>query len=140
MDIQISAGEFGRVADFQESIPEFRGSCDSRQDIIYRGTHLDGRIFSVHDEKDHIAALLFAYREKQRVWYNHITAVHPDFRGRGAASALIRRLETFAAEDGAERITVKSMNRFPRMLRLLIKEGYAIVGMEQTKILFSKKL
>ena len=68
----------------------------------------------------------------------------PGFRGLGVASALRQQQERWAPARGYTQLRVKSRNRFPQMLRLLIAAGYAIVGTEgrgdDLKIHFERSL
>ena len=46
------------------------------------------------------------------------------------AHRLLDRQEAWAAEYGCPAVTVKSMNRYPALLRLLIRNGYRIPAVE----------
>ncbi len=131
--------EFDKISRFQATIPEFDTCRDIAEDILFRAEHLNGVLF-IAEADGNVAGLLFAYEEKKGVWYNHITGVVPDARGKGIATELITEFEAYASLNGARRTTVKSMNRFPSMLRRLIAMDYDIVGTEGEKILFSKTL
>ncbi len=130
---------FSLVSPFQATIPEFVNLLDNPEDILFRATHNEGVLFEAREE-NRLIGLLFAYQEKQHCWYNHITAVSPDSRGKGIATTLISQFETFAKKREATRLTVKSMNRFPCMLRRLIALEYEIIGTEGAKILFQKSM
>ena len=70
----------------------------------------------------------------------------PEFRRRGIARSLLHVQESIVRELGFEQLRVKSMNRFPAMLSMLIAEGYHIDGftkancVDQHKIHFVKRL
>lgn len=70
------------------------------------------------------------YEVGERVFYSWLGGVVPGFRSAGVASALRERQEHWARGRGYTRLRVKSRNRFPQMLRLLIAAGYSIVGTE----------
>ncbi len=88
------------------------------------------------------------YALSPRTFYSWIGGVVPTCRGQGIARSLLRLQESFVCERGYDELHVKSMNRFPAMLRLLIAEGYAMVGYERDsheswdggKIVFEKRL
>jgi GNAT superfamily N-acetyltransferase len=86
------------------------------------------------------------YAVDERQFYSWLGGVLPEARGRGVAQGLLGAQETWAAEQGFTEIRVKSMNRFPAMLRLLVRNGYLIDGVTPdpdpglTKIHFSKRL
>ncbi|MGM0462876.1 MAG: GNAT family N-acetyltransferase [Fibrobacterota bacterium] len=140
MQIVIENSNFAQVGIFQRSIGEFTEQLDLPEDIIYRGEHLHGVVIKALDSEDRCRGLLFGYREKKYSWYNHITAVDADFRKQGIATGLILTFETYCRDHKAQAVRVKSKNCFPHMLRLLIYRSYAIIGLEQDKILFEKKL
>ncbi len=79
-------------------------------------------------------------------FYSWIGGVDPAYRGRGIAQDLITRQEELAVGAGYSVIRVKSMNRYPGMLRLLLANGYQIDGYDansgpdDAKILFAKGL
>lgn len=78
-------------------------------------------------------------------FYSWLGGVHPDYRKRGIAKALLHEQERRVGELGVKEIRVKSMNQYRSMLLLLIAQGYAITGVEtnaqgKEKIHFSKKL
>lgn len=79
-------------------------------------------------------------------FYSWIGAVLPRYRRRGIARALLLEQERRLRALGYARVRVKSRNTFPSMLRLLIGEGYRIVGLEPSpsaedpKIVFDKPL
>ena len=72
--------------------------------------------------------------------------VIPAYRQMGIASSLSQQQEDWAQKSGYEHVEVKSMNRYPAMLQLLISSGYRITGYEDrgdentSKICFSKTL
>ena len=89
-------------------------------------------------------AYKLGYALDSNTFYSWLGAVVPKCRGNGIAQALLNAQETWVQEHNYRAIKVKSMNRFPAMLSMLIKNSYAIVGYEDrgcpqaSKILFSK--
>ena len=86
------------------------------------------------------------YALDEREFYSWLGGVMPQVRGRGVAQALLEEQEAWALAQGFKVIRVKSRNCFPAMLRLLIRNGYAIDGVtpqedaQWTKIHFVKEL
>ena len=82
------------------------------------------------------------YPLSDTVFYSWLGGVRPDARRHGIARVLMRMQEQAAADRGYRTLRVKSMNRFPDMLRLLIAESYLIVGFDADsgKITFEKSL
>ncbi|ABG42001.1 acetyltransferase, GNAT family [Paraglaciecola sp. T6c] len=71
------------------------------------------------------------YALSSRGFYSWLGAVVPAYRKMGIASSLRQQQEDWALKSGYEHIEVKSMNRYPAMLQLLIGSGYKIVGYEK---------
>lgn len=92
------------------------------------------------------AGFKLGYAENEQTFYSWLGGVVPTYRRMGVAKALIEAQEHWAINAGYTCINVKSMNRYPGMLRLLIGTGYMIEGYEangepmEAKILFSKAL
>ena len=66
--------------------------------------------------------------------------VLPSHRRKGISTQLMDAFESFASANGYRICQVKSMNRYRSMLRQLIDRGYDIVGLEDRKILFEKRI
>ena len=58
--------------------------------------------------------------------YSWLGGVLPAHRKSGLAQRLLEAQEAWASAHGFAAVTVKSMNRYPAMLRLLIRNGYQI--------------
>jgi GNAT superfamily N-acetyltransferase len=102
---------------------------------LYLAAVVDGRA----------AGFKIGYPLSETVFYSWLGGVAPEFRCAGVAAALLAHQERWAAAHGYREMQVKSMNRFPGMLRLLIKNGYRITGVEgsepvEMKICFAKQL
>ncbi|KTG20266.1 hypothetical protein AUR67_11320 [Pseudoalteromonas sp. XI10] len=89
-------------------------------------------------------AFKLGYALDSNTFYSWLGAVAPKCRGQGIAQALLNAQEAWVKTNNYRTIKVKSTNRFPAMLSMLIKNGYAITGYEDrgspqtSKILFSK--
>lgn len=76
-------------------------------------------------------------------WLGGVLFAH---RKTGLAQRLLEAQEAWAGAHGFAAVTVKSMNRYPAMLRLLIRNGYQIRQVEhfgdpaRERIQFSKGL
>ncbi|WP_139248268.1 GNAT family N-acetyltransferase [Janthinobacterium lividum] len=58
--------------------------------------------------------------------YSWLGGVLPAHRKSGLAQRVLEAQEAWASAHGFAAVTVKSMNRYPAMLRLLIRNGYQI--------------
>ena len=140
----IRRGSLDDVLHLHRRIPELRppGSADD-----YR-RKIDGRDYLalIAEGSQGPAGFKLGYGDSETVFYSWLGGVDPDYRGQGIAQALLWEQERSAAAMGHRMVRVKSMNRYPAMLHLLLSNGYLITGYEDdddlmaAKIVFSKKL
>ena len=93
------------------------------------------------DQQD--AGYLLGYWMTPRHFYYWLGGVKPAFRRQGIGVFLLQQLEHHVLAQGGNEISVKSMNRYPAMLIMLIRHGYQITAVtgkdrERQKIHFSK--
>lgn len=124
-------------------IPEFHHI--TRQEIRERTA--GGGLLLVAEAEGRVVGFKLGYEQSPGIFYSWLGGVRPAWRGRGIARELLTLQETWVKKRGYARIRVKSMNRFPAMLHLLISAGYQICGVEAgtvpdqgPKILFEKWL
>ncbi|WNZ54937.1 GNAT family N-acetyltransferase [Microbulbifer sp. MKSA007] len=144
MNISFSEGTIEDVIQINSEIPEF-DTKNSKDKIEQR---LEGRLYlllvaSVGNKK---VGYKIGYKVSETEFYSWSGAVRPDYRGRGIGKSLLELQERWVMNKGFQFISVKSMNRFPSMLHLLISHGYQVCGYEnkgtplQSKIIFIKKI
>ena len=90
-------------------------------------------------------AFKLGYWLDDRIFYSWVGGVLPTARRLGLARTLLREQERRVTGSGARELRVKSMNRYPGMMQLLLSEGYLITGIEGedpglSKIHFTKTL
>jgi len=139
--LTIRTATLAEVYAAHQQVPELGRAADYAERI-------DGRfhIALIAESHGQTAGFKLGYARAPEDFYSWVGGVAPAHRGLGIASALLQRQETLAAEAGYITIRVKSMNRYPAMLRLLLANGYLIEGYEpnsgpdDAKILFRKIL
>lgn len=89
-----------------------------------------GYLVAVAEHEGVLVGFKIGYPQNNVEFYSWLGGVIPDYRHSGIAQKLLEFQEEWAKNSGFERINVKSMNRFPSMLRLLIKNGYKIMEVE----------
>ncbi|GAA5187081.1 GNAT family N-acetyltransferase [Ferrimonas gelatinilytica] len=77
------------------------------------------------------AGFMVGYARDDSEFYCWMAGVLPDFRRLGLSQLLLTDHMEAAAEAGYQRLTVKSRNRYPAMLRLLIQNGFHLVALEK---------
>lgn len=130
------------VVKVSAQIPEF-DLVTTRQTIEQRMAGKRGLILVASVDNVPIGFKV-GYSLSEDTFYSWIGGVIPRYRGQGIASLLLNAQEKWAVESGFTRINVKSMNRYPSMLKLLVSNNYQITGIEKSngpddKIFFSKK-
>jgi ribosomal protein S18 acetylase RimI-like enzyme len=90
------------------------------------GTHL----VSIAENQGTLIGFKLGYQISEDEFYSWLGAVIPAYRNSGVAQSLLDFQEGWVIKSGFKSISVKSMNRFPSMLRLLIKNGYRIKSVE----------
>ncbi|MDN3679282.1 GNAT family N-acetyltransferase [Vibrio tapetis subsp. quintayensis] len=144
MNITCDVGTIDDVVVIDHQIPEFDGRTTSER--------LTSRLKQTRDlilvakVDDVPVAYKIGYSLSDSEFYSWLGGVIPRFRQQGIATMLRKRQEEWAYQAGYSSISVKSMNRYPAMLQLLISSGYQINGYENngteanSKIQFIKKL
>ena len=143
--IEITLGSIADVLLIDAQVPEFELNISKQQDIEYRLSGAKYLILIARVDGEY-AGYKLGYELSPQTFYSWLGAVVPQFRRRGVAKALLCYQESWVAESGYSAIEVKSMNRFPAMLQLLIANEYRIRGYQDVmekgagKILFYKEL
>jgi GNAT superfamily N-acetyltransferase len=144
MVIDYYQGSLAEVLSVSASIPEFEQNT-SEQTLSARLAGNKALILIASHNQQPIAYKI-GYQVNEYEFYSWLGGVTPAYRNQGIASALIEQQEAWVLAQGYQRISVKSMNRYPAMLRLLIASGYQVVGYQNngephtSKICFSKSL
>ncbi|WP_035387195.1 GNAT family N-acetyltransferase [Ferrimonas senticii] len=116
-------GSIAEVVALSRTIPEFNdpyGESEYQQRLSDRRGWL--QIAEVQGETAGFAA---AYMDGDDC-YLWMSGVQPDFRALGLMADALEQLQIWALRQGATALTVKSRNRYPSMLRLLLKHGFLI--------------
>jgi GNAT superfamily N-acetyltransferase len=92
-----------------------------------------------------IVAVKIGYEKDPLHFYSWVGGVSAEHRGKGLASALMKRQHEWCRERGFKVISTKTMNRWKDMLIMNIKEGFEIRGTQidkngQLKIVMAKSL
>ncbi|WP_068545243.1 hypothetical protein [Thalassotalea crassostreae] len=77
-----------------------------------------------------LVAVKLGYFLNDKVFYSWLGGVLPRFRLLGLAQSLLNEQEQILAAKNVGEIQVKSMNRYPSMLQMLISNHYQIYDIE----------
>ena len=75
-----------------------------------------------------VIAFVVGYGEESGYFYIYLFGVDPDHRNQGVGQGLLRHVERWAQKSEYNGMAVQSRNKFPDMLRLLIRNKYKIVA------------
>ncbi|OQX32978.1 MAG: hypothetical protein B0D91_15400 [Oceanospirillales bacterium LUC14_002_19_P2] len=95
-------------------------------------TKLSGKrhLILIAKDSEQCVGFKVGYENSRHEFYSWLGSVLPTYRGQGIAARLRDMQEQWAREQGYSCIRVKSCNRYPAMLHMLIGSGYQIAGYE----------
>jgi len=121
------------------SLPEFTHKT-TEQEIRERIEGKDNDLFIIQGNGKP-AGFLIAYNLDEKVYYNWIMGVLPEFRRKGFGRQLIEQFELTAREKGYATVQVKTMDKFKAMQHLLTGLKYEKIGFDDKgKIILRKNL
>ncbi|AJR06963.1 N-acetyltransferase [Photobacterium gaetbulicola] len=100
----------------------------------------------VAEINDEMVGVKIGYQLSEDCFYSWLGGVAPAGRRGGVAQALLEAQEEWVVAQGYQQLRVKSRNRFPAMLRLLLRNGYQVEhlekkeGIEDYRLHFVKQL
>ena len=144
--LNIRAGNFEEVIEIKRQIPEMRGE-EAVSDLLER-IGSSPYLLLIAEMDGELAGFKLGYETSaaEGVFYSWQGGVLPAYRSQGIAKRLLLAQENRAVELGYKTITVKSMNRYPNMMKMLLANGYQICGYQaksgpgDAKIAFQKRL
>jgi ribosomal protein S18 acetylase RimI-like enzyme len=141
--MKIRLGNFSEVCALHNQIPELSPIAGS--DYLSARIGENDYLLLVCEQDGIPVAYKLGYWTGAEYFYSWLGGVHPAYRQRGIAKALLLEQEAQVREMGAKEIRVKSMNQYTSMLLLLISQGYEITGAGpnakgEVKIQFAKTL
>ncbi|WDE03844.1 GNAT family N-acetyltransferase [Thalassomonas viridans] len=144
--LNIRQGSFEEAIAVKAGIPEMHGS-ETVKDLLAR-IGSSPYLLLVAEVDGELAGFKLGYETSgaEGTFYSWQGGVLPAYRSGGIAKKLLLAQESQVAELGYKRITVKSMNRYPHMMKMLLSNGYQISGYQEktspvdAKISFQKLL
>ncbi|MGX9782601.1 GNAT family N-acetyltransferase [Janthinobacterium lividum] len=119
----IRPGSIAEAWHVLQAIPEF----DQRRSLAQLQERLPASALVLIAEADgQPVGCKLGYAAEDGSLYSWLGGVLPAHRKTGLAQRLLEAQEAWASAHGFAAITVKSMNRYPAMLRVLIRNGYQI--------------
>lgn len=95
----------------------------------YKSRIADKSVTNFIAEINHqIAGFMIGYDDTDGCFYNYLFGVAPSFRSQGIGQHLFDHVEQWARTNNYKGIRVQSRNKYPTMLRLLIKNNYKITA------------
>ncbi|MGX9697679.1 GNAT family N-acetyltransferase [Janthinobacterium lividum] len=119
----IRPGSIAEAWHVLQAIPEF----DQRRSLAQLQERLPASALVLIAEADgQPVGCKLGYAAEDGSLYSWLGGVLPAHRKTGLAQRLLEAQEAWASAHGFAAVTVKSMNRYPAMLRVLIRNGYQI--------------
>ncbi|WP_318437424.1 GNAT family N-acetyltransferase [Photobacterium leiognathi] len=129
MDLQIREASVEEALEVLHRIVEFAAPI-SLAELTARLAS-NSALILVAENQQQLVGVKIGYALDKQVFYSWLGGVLPAGRGRGVAQALLEAQEAWVIDQGYQQLTVKSRNRFPAMVRLLIRNGYLIEDIEK---------
>lgn len=119
----IRPGSIAEAWHVLQAIPEF----DQRRSLAQLQERLPASALVLIAEADgQPVGCKLGYAAEDGSLYSWLGGVLPAHRKTGLAQRLLEAKEAWANAHGFAAVTVKSMNRYPAMLRVLIRNGYQV--------------
>ena len=77
---------------------------------------------------DQAVGYKIGYQDRKLRFYSWLGGVHPDYRGRGIASELMRRQHEWCSSQGYSLVRTQTKNTWRSMLILNLRHGFDVVG------------
>ncbi|MEP4890702.1 MAG: GNAT family N-acetyltransferase [Aliiglaciecola sp.] len=138
MKFEYETGKIPDILDIAPLIPEFESLLTS--DVIEARLQGKRNLILVAKHEDKPIGFKIGYEVFSNQFYSWLGGVIPCYRKMKVASKLRSIQESWAKENGFESISVKSMNRFPAMLQMLIASGYQMSGYEDRGSVSTSKI
>ncbi|EOW9552846.1 N-acetyltransferase family protein [Vibrio fluvialis] len=136
--MQIRLGTLAEAAQVVQEIGEFI----RKETVETLAQRLAGKrdLILIAEEDGQLLGFKIGYELDSETFYSWFGGVSSLARNRGVAQQLLDAQEQWVAERGYGKLTVKSRNQFPAMLRLLLRNGYLIENFEKTEPLAESRI
>ena len=118
-------------------IPEFSRKIELEEMISRVGSKFLSLVYK-HDGQS--VAFKLGYEISNTEFYSWLGGVESQYRGLGIAKQLMFKQEEWAHDNGYNIIRVKSMNRYPSMMCMLISKGYYIDQLSESDSVHNLKI
>lgn len=112
-------------------------------ELINQQAHSGLQVF-LASENGRVVGCKLGYERKPGQFYSWLGGVHPDCRGQGVASELMRQQHDWCRQCGYHTIRTQTYNQWRDMLILNLRFGFDIIGTLQGKhglmIVLEKKI
>jgi len=122
------------------SVPELDGYLSAEE---FSAKVPEDALILIFEIEDELAGFKIGYPIDNDEFYSWLGGVLPCFRNNGIAQKLLDYQESWVVDKKFMRTSVKSMNRYPAMICLLVRNGYKVVKIddfdkEEERIIFLK--
>lgn len=138
MSVDVRVGDLQEVIAVVESIDEFvQGETIESLQLRLQGKK---HLILVAEEGSTLLGFKIGYQLADDTFYSWFGGVSPLARNKGVAQALLNEQERWVESQQYQFLKVKSRNQFPAMLRLLLRNGYAIEYFEKKEPLSASSI
>lgn len=126
----VREGTLAEAWTLYEQLPEFAGGLLEQSVFEHRLSHAHAIVLIAERDGTPVGFKVGFDRYADGSFYSWLGGVVQDARREGVAQALLLEQEQRVVAAGFDRIYVKTRNRFVDMLKLLLENGYGIVGVK----------
>ncbi|RSD29946.1 GNAT family N-acetyltransferase [Vibrio pectenicida] len=138
MSIECRIGTLEECVELVQLIHEF----EQKESVESLTNRLIGKqcLIQIAEESGQLLGFKIGYEIDKSIFYSWFGGVSPLARNKGVAQSLLEYQELWAKQHGYSQLKVKSRNQFPRMIKLLINNGYLIEGFERKPLLTDSRI
>ncbi len=123
---------FTSLVELLTGIFDNQSAAEIRSELTYQHarTGLQTLVAVVNEQ---VVGCKLGYERQPGQFYSWLGAVHPEFRGQGIASELMRRQHDWCRRQNHQTIRTQTYNQWREMLVLNLRFGFDIIGTVQGK-------
>ncbi len=123
--------ELDMDSEWYKSMCSLHSSIFKTQTSASIGEELSGRqkillLLALHNGQ--VVGYKIGYQDRKSRFYSWLGGVHPEYRGQGIASELMRKQHDWCEKQGYKVIRTQTKNQWRSMLILNLRHGFDIVG------------
>ncbi|MBT1446122.1 GNAT family N-acetyltransferase [Shewanella sp. JM162201] len=122
----VTLADAAQAAELMRRIPEFDAPVNA--DAMLQRIGTAKALLLLCFVEGELAGFKLGYEKAPGEFYSWLGGVCPDYRQLGLAKQMLDTQENWAKQQGYQQLKVKTRNRFPAMLTMLVQNRYHIAA------------